>query len=55
MTASERFDVDPAIAPILATALDVVAVTTPVGAEHLSAGVPRTVMEIEQFMAAGRI
>lgn len=31
MTASERFDVDPAIAPILATALDAVAVMTPEG------------------------
>lgn len=31
MTASTRFDVDPAIAPILATALDAVAVMTPEG------------------------
>lgn len=31
MTTSERFDVDPAIAPILATALDAVAVMTPEG------------------------
>lgn len=27
---------------------------TPNGAEHLSAGIPRTAIEIEQFMAAGR-
>lgn len=27
---------------------------TPTGAEHLSAGIPRTAIEIERFMAAGR-